>query len=207
MAELKFRDPIHNFIRFDAEEVELINLDVLQRLRGIRQLAMASLVYPARFIPDSIILSESLMSRVRWRTNFNLTLTKCDWFEDLRSSMMWGMDPSVTYRSMPWRDSRIGKLYLEDHRQEKIHEFITNHLIRNHHSVRRCLGQEPCDEIAKLLSMGAGEPVLRAIVSGPLDADKQDYLLRDSLFAGVNYGVFDIRQLQRSLQIHRDVCD
>ena len=44
MAELKFRDPIHNFIRFDGEEVKLINLDVLQRLRGIRQLAMASLV-------------------------------------------------------------------------------------------------------------------------------------------------------------------
>src|SRR5271165_1964874 len=44
--KLKFRDPVHNFIRFDAEEVKLINLDVLQRLRGIRQLAMASLVYP-----------------------------------------------------------------------------------------------------------------------------------------------------------------
>ena len=37
------------------------------------------------------------------------------------------------------------------------------------------------------------------MVSGPLDADKQDYLLRDSHYAGVNYGVFDIHQLQRSL--------
>jgi HD superfamily phosphohydrolase len=46
MAELKFRDPVHNFIRFDGEEVELVNLGVIQRLRGIRQLAMASLVYP-----------------------------------------------------------------------------------------------------------------------------------------------------------------
>ena len=36
--------------------------------------------------------------------------------------------------------------------------------------------------------------MLRQVVSGPLDADKQDYLLRDSLFAGVNYGVFDIHQ-------------
>lgn len=46
MASAKFRDPVHNFIRFDGEEIRLINLDVLQRLRGIRQLAMASFVYP-----------------------------------------------------------------------------------------------------------------------------------------------------------------
>jgi uncharacterized protein len=46
MATIKLRDPVHNFIRFDEEEVKLINLDVLQRLRGIRQLALASLVYP-----------------------------------------------------------------------------------------------------------------------------------------------------------------
>lgn len=46
MALLKFRDPVHNFMTFNGEEVKLINLDLLQRLRGIRQLAMASLVYP-----------------------------------------------------------------------------------------------------------------------------------------------------------------
>ena len=40
---------------------------------------------------------------------------------------------------------------------------------------------------------------MRAIVSGPLDADKQDYLLRDSHFCGVPYGLFDIHQLHRSL--------
>ncbi len=61
------------------------------------------------------------------------------------------------------------------------------------------MGQERCDDIAELLSNGVGDPILKSIVSGPLDADKQDYLLRDSLYAGVNYGVFDIHQLQRSL--------
>ena len=32
-----------------------------------------------------------------------------------------------------------------------------------------------------------------------MQADKQDYLLRDSRFCGVEYGVFDIFQLHRSL--------
>ena len=66
------------------------------------------------------------------------------------------------------------------------------------------IGRHYCDDVAKLLSIGTGEPILKAVVSGPLDADKQDYLLRDSLFAGVNYGIFDIHQLQRSLACARD---
>jgi HD superfamily phosphohydrolase len=35
-------------------------------------------------------------------------------------------------------------------------------------------------------------PLLRAIVSGELDADRMDYLLRDSFFTGANYGRFDL---------------
>lgn len=34
-------------------------------------------------------------------------------------------------------------------------------------------------------------PLLRAIVSGELDADRMDYLLRDSFYTGVNYGRYD----------------
>ena len=34
-------------------------------------------------------------------------------------------------------------------------------------------------------------PILRQVVSGELDADRMDYLQRDSFFTGVNYGKFD----------------
>ena len=54
-------------------------------------------------------------------------------------------------------------------------------------------------QITRLLAIGHGPPVLRFIVSGPLDADKQDYLLRDSRFCGVQYGVFDLHQLHRTM--------
>jgi HD superfamily phosphohydrolase len=46
MAEIKFRDPVHNFVDFNDDELKVINSDLLQRLRGIRQLAMACMVYP-----------------------------------------------------------------------------------------------------------------------------------------------------------------
>jgi len=40
---------------------------------------------------------------------------------------------------------------------------------------------------------------LQDIVSSQLDADRMDYLMRDSHFAGVNYGVFDLEWILNSL--------
>jgi hypothetical protein len=42
-------------------------------------------------------------------------------------------------------------------------------------------------------------PLLKQIISGEIDADRMDYLRRDSHFAGVTYGVFDISRLIQSL--------
>ena len=72
-------------------------------------------------------------------------------------------------------------------------------MIRTDKEIVGILGNDQCGQIAKLLSEGHGRPALKSIVSGPLDADKQDYLLRDSHFCGVEYGRFDIRQMHRSL--------
>ena len=40
------RDPIHGFIRLLGEEADIVATPIFQRLRGIRQLAFANLVYP-----------------------------------------------------------------------------------------------------------------------------------------------------------------
>jgi hypothetical protein len=42
-------------------------------------------------------------------------------------------------------------------------------------------------------------PLLRAIVSGELDADRMDYLLRDSFYTGVNYGRYDFEWIVSNL--------
>ncbi|HEY1086340.1 MAG TPA: phosphohydrolase, partial [Archangium sp.] len=42
-------------------------------------------------------------------------------------------------------------------------------------------------------------PVLRAIVSGELDADRMDYLQRDSFYTGVNYGRYDLEWILQNL--------
>ena len=51
--------------------------------------------------------------------------------------------------------------------------------------------------MARLLRGGesAEERLLAQVVSGELDVDKMDYLLRDSLFCGVRYGSYDLPRL------------
>ena len=44
--ERRVRDPIHGFIRLSSDEADIVETPVFQRLRGIRQLAMANMVYP-----------------------------------------------------------------------------------------------------------------------------------------------------------------
>jgi hypothetical protein len=88
-----------------------------------------------------------------------------------------------------------------EQKKEKIHELVTGWMIRNDPHIVRILGQDTCDIVAKLLNEGHGQRALKSIVSGPLDADKQDYLLRDSQFCGVPYGLFDIHQFHRSLTL------
>jgi hypothetical protein len=201
MATIRFRDPIHNFISFEGKEVDLINSPALQRLRGIKQLALACLVYPGAL-----------------HTRFDHTLGVTHVAGQMADLLAPNVDPEEK-KLVRWSAllhdighgpfSHVSENALdrfaapdvlpEEQKKDKIHEVITGHLIRNHAAIREILGGQDCERVAKLLTHGYGEPIMRSIVSGPLDSDKQDYLLRDSQFCGVNYGVFDIHQLQRSL--------
>lgn len=42
----EIRDPIHELVRLTDTEIAVVNSSAFQRLRRIRQLAMADLVYP-----------------------------------------------------------------------------------------------------------------------------------------------------------------
>ena len=44
--------------------------------------------------------------------------------------------------------------------------------------------------------------VLKDLVSGEMDADRSDYLLRDSLHCGVEYGRFDLRRMVQCLDLN-----
>jgi len=192
------RDAVHGFISLTDKQVRLINTPVFQRLRGIRQLALANLVYPgalhtrfdhslgvchvARLMAEQLRLDKSETRLVRLAA--------------LLHDLGHGPFSHVSENALEIYGDR-SKLPA-DQKKDKIHEVITGHIIRHDRDVSAILGKETSAEIADLLADGRKQRVLRAIISGPLDADKQDYLLRDSHFCGVPYGHYDLHQLLRS---------
>lgn len=196
---MQIRDPVHNFISLREKEQRVLGTPTLQRLRGIRQLALACLVYPGAL-----------------HTRFDHTLGVMHVAGQMAKSLELSDDDTATVRLAALLHdlghgpfSHVSEYALERYadrsklqahqKKEKIHEVVTGLMVTNNQSILDALGKQDCEKLVRLLASGHGERVLRQIVSGPLDADKQDYLLRDSYFCGVQYGVFDHHQFHRSL--------
>ena len=202
MDATRVRDPVHNFITLGETEMKLLKTRALQRLRGIKQLALASLVYPGaihtRF--DHTLGVTHVAGLMATSLGFAAEEIELVRLAALLHDIGHGPFSHVSENALDRYGDR-GTL-LPDQKKEKIHELVTAKLIQTDKDIVRLIGEDKATRVAKLLGAGEGQPALKSIVSGPLDADKQDYLLRDSSFCGVQYGVFDIHQLHRSLTVH-----
>ncbi|WP_067052339.1 HD domain-containing protein [Methanofollis ethanolicus] len=81
---------------------------------------------------------------------------------------------------------------------EATHEDITRRLIGEDEGIVSVLS-ERTDEVITLLSEDQNG-ILHQIISGNIDADKMDYLRRDSYHAGVTYGNFDLERVLYTLR-------
>lgn len=204
------RDPIHGFIRLRGEEADIVATPVFQRLRGIRQLAFANLVYPGalhtRFEHTlGVFHVTSLMSEVCKLSVEHERLVR---LSALLHDLGHGPFSHVSEGALEIfadRDKLAGRL--NPKKPEKIHELVTQDFLRTDQNLIHLLGKRTLSQIESLLSHGYDEPFLKSIVSGPLDADKQDYLLRDTYFCGVKYGTYDLQQLHRELEVVEDPMD
>ena len=194
---LSLRDPVHGFIRADDLETALINSSPVQRLRWIKQLGMAYLVFPgaehSRF--SHVLGAMHLTGRV---------------YDALAAR------PDSPLESNPRaRERRLvraaGLLHDIGHAPfSHSAEDLFDEPIDHEQMTARLLGLPEISEIfeahgdgitpndvARLLQGGEGpiECLLSQIISGELDADKMDYLLRDSRYCGVAYGSYDLERL------------
>lgn len=196
-TQTQVRCPVHDFIALGKRECQIINTKVVQRLRGIHQLAMAYLVYPGalhnRF--DHSLGVYHLSSKLCDRLQINNDDKRLVQFAAILHDIGHGPFSHVWENGL----SRYSDKVALGIKREKIHERIGQDMIAVDPELNRCLSTDERNSIISLLRDGYGEPVLKDIVSGPLDADKQDYLLRDSRFCGVPYGTFDLSQLHRCL--------
>ena len=195
----EMRDPIHGFIKLSKKEKQLIDTKVFQRLRRIRQLAMAFLVYPGamhtRF--DHSIGVMHIAGRI------------CTRLRELNPERVSNEDMDRVRLAALLHDvghgpfSHVSEYLLDAHAldrtdmgpmREKIHEKITVDIIRTDPEIRDILSEEERDFVADMIQGQDTQDWQRDIVSSELDADKMDYLLRDSYFTGVKYGIYDHRE-------------
>jgi len=198
----KICDPVHGFIRFNELEQRVIDARPFQRLRYIRQMGVAYLVYPGathtRF-EHSLGVME-LVTRIYNAICHDLPQKKVDyWRQILRLAALC---------------HDMGHLPFS-HTAEKVllpnggHERMTLEIIRSEElsSVWRELGEEAENDIIKLAVSDAGftlssvEKLLSQIITEDnFGADRIDYLIRDAYYTGVGYG-FDYHQLIDTLRI------
>ena len=97
--------------------------------------------------------------------------------------------------------SHIFEQVITDVAKEKVsHAKITNLIIENDPDIKKALSGL---DVTTILSNNRQDSRCE-ILSGSLDADRLDYLRRDSYHTGVAYGVFDFERIVRNLCIIND---
>ena len=199
----EIRDPIHGFIFRSEIEEKIIDSSVFQRLRNIKQLALANLVYPGaqhtRF--EHSIGVMHIAGRLAEKFNLTPDEIRLVKLTALLHDIGHGPFSHVSERVL---DKYVNSDLVNSDVLEKIHESITCQIILEDNELSHLLSKREREQINDLILGKSSNDLVRNIISGPLDADKQDYLLRDSYYCGVRYGVYDIDRLLNTLCTFND---
>ncbi len=222
MAEI--RDVVHGFIQLDEQEVEIINHPVFQRLRRIKQLSLTDMVYPGanhtRFehslgvmqmateMFDSIISKKQahdiLCSELKFDEAGLGRARKIIRLAALLHDVGHSPFSHAGEMTMPLISESEKRYSHEDYSiaiiKKYFGEIIENHPISQNYGLKTSdvtilLG----DESVKITK----NAIWKDLISGQLDADRSDYLLRDSIHLGVSYGLYDKSRLINCITIGR----
>ena len=212
---MRIRDPIHGTITVSDEETEIVDSRFYQRLRNVRQLGFGDLAFPgathtrhahslgamhvAAKLFDAVTAKADLSTpaKIRFRAAVRLAVLCHDLGHMPLSHASEKIAPRRELLKLPtWTDT--GEPFAS-HEDFTARILLDSELTRTITEVYAKSGVTPLD-VASLVtgreapnSTGFRDsgidwaPLLRAMVSGELDADRMDYLLRDSFYTGVNY--------------------
>lgn len=176
------RDAIHGNIEISEEEIGIIDSIEVQRLRRIRQLGMAYLVYPGAN-----------------HTRFEHSLGVMHLAGRVSESLGLGEDEKKLLRISGLLHD-IGHMPLSHALEDLVRDYygVTHTSLSEKIIKEMDLGNFSNREV---ISIVRGEGELGKIISSPLDVDRADYLVRDSHYTGVAYGVIDLERLIQSFEI------
>jgi HD superfamily phosphohydrolase len=179
------KDTVHDHIEIDGVAADLVETPAVQRLRHVKQLGTVQLAYPSanhtRFehsLGVYHLASQSL-------DHLGIEGKRADRIEAAAMLHDVGHGPfSHNLESLTHR--RTGKYH--DDVDELLASGAVGDVLRDH-------DLDP-DRIAGLV---AGEGRYGGLVSGELDVDRMDYLVRDAYHTGVPYGTIDTERFVREL--------
>jgi hypothetical protein len=185
------RDPLWNNIRLEAEALAVVDTPAVQRLRYVRQLGHAFLVYPGathtRF--EHALGAYHLARRALAQLEETAGRPALEPVGLLRLKLAALLHDIGHY---PFSHA------LEEAGLPRHEALAARHLGSGDLALRLERLGTPVETLLPLIQ-GTSDGPLAGLVSGSLDVDKLDYLSRDAWMCGVPYGVIDVDRLLTSL--------
>lgn len=192
------RDPLYGFVGLTRKEVELVSSAAFQRLSYLKQLSHAYVVYPSavhtRFehsigtlhVADRIAINLDLDARRRRKLRIAALL------HDLGHG--------------PFSHVFEQALKTMNGNDDFSHELVTRWILDEDHELCSILGnlRSEVSDILPPRSRQCRDTVCADIISSGIDADKLDYLRRDSYHVGASYGSFDLERILHTVDITPD---
>lgn len=200
IPEVVLKDPVHDYVHIYHQVVlDLIDTKEFQRLRRIKQLGTSQYVFHgAEHSRFAHCLGAYELAR-KIINHFNRNYPKY-WDNN---------DRLVTICAALLHDLGHGPF---SHTFEKIfdtnHEQVTIDIILDPDTeVNRVLKRISSDfpvEVASVIQKTHPNPKVIQLISSQIDADRMDYLQRDAYFTGVNYGIFDLSRILKTIRPYED---
>jgi uncharacterized protein len=195
------RDPLWDSIRVEAPAIRIIDTAAFQRLRYIRQLGFAHLVYPGathtRF--DHAVgvyhLAGMALRGLRERSE-----VPDEVWENAELIPYAALLHDIGHYAFSHALEELEPDWLPGDHQEISARFFDSPELEK---ALAPLGEQAPERIFELIQGTSGAP-LRGLVSGSLDLDKIEYLRRDARFCGVPYGEVDAGRLLQGMMVLED---
>ena len=191
------KDPVHSYIHIHYEVIwNCLDSKEFQRLRRIRQLGGDFQVYPTA---EHSRFSHSLGVYEIVRRMVTEVKTLCAELTEYEKVcvMLAGLLHDVGHGPFS---------HAFEHVTNHSHEEYTAKIILGDtelNSILRAVSKKMPEDIVSIIQHTHENDILNQIVSGQLDADRMDYLLRDSYFTATSYGQFDLERILRTMRVRK----
>jgi len=223
-------DPVYGGISITKMEMEIIDTPIFQRLRGLRQLAKVNYVFPSaehsRYVHSLGVLyimglmTEHLLKREMLSEDDVVKMRAAALLHDIGHYPLSHLGEGVygyckdneNANNIIQLNNETEKRYLYElassHSKSAHHEHLGKYIVIHNNDIKGILKKYGLDplEIGEIFTgeRGSRNMVYTQLLHSSLDADRLDYLLRDSYQTGVKYGLVDLQYLVRLLLVVED---